>query len=155
MASVLVAFAFRRWPNERHIRSSFRSSQGVRQTGHNRWMAKCPAHDDRSPSLSILETDEGILRIKCFAECGGADVLGAVGLELKDLYPEALKHHSAPGKPNHWHAAREAFLVVSQEALLVAIAAENIASGIDLSDDDRDRLILAAQRIRDAAEAVR
>ncbi len=128
--------------------------QGVRQAGHNRWMAKCSAHDDRSPSLSILETDEGILRIKCFAECGGADVLGAVGLELKDLYPEPLKHHSAPGKPNHWHAAREALRVLGPEVLLVAIAAENIASGIDLSDDDRDRLILAAQRIRDAAEAV-
>ena len=128
--------------------------QGVRQTGHNRWMAKCSAHDDRSPSLSILETDEGILRIKCFAECGGADVMGAVGLELKDLYPEPLKHHSAPGKPNHWHAAREAFRVISQEALLTAIAAENIVSGIALTDDDRDRLILAAQRIRCAAEAV-
>ena len=128
--------------------------EGVRQTGHNRWIAKCSAHDDRSPSLSIRETDEGILRIKCFAECGGADVLGAVGLELRDLYPEPLKHHSAPGKPNHYHAAREAFRVVSHEALLIVIAAENIVSGIALTDDDRDRLILAAQRIRGAAEAV-
>ena len=128
--------------------------QGVRQTGHNRWMAKCSAHDDRSPSLSILETDEGILRIKCFAECGGADVMSAVDLELKDLYPEPLKHHSAPGKPNHYHAAREALRVLRPEVLLVAIAAENIVNGIDLADDDRDRLILAAQRIRGAAEAV-
>ena len=129
--------------------------QGVRQTGHNRWIARCSAHDDRSPSLAIRETDEGILRIKCFAECGGADVLGAVGLELKDLYPEPLKHHSAPGKANHWHAAREALRVLLPEVHLTAIAAENIASGIALTDDDRDRLILAAQRIRRAAEAVK
>ncbi len=129
--------------------------EGVKQTGHNRWMAKCSAHDDRSPSLSIRETNDGILRIKCFAECGGADVMSAVDLELKDLYPEPLKHHSAPGKPNHWHAAREAFRVISQEALLVAIAAENLANGIALSDDDRGRLLLAAQRIRGAAEAVK
>jgi len=129
--------------------------EGVKQVGHNRWMAKCSAHDDRSPSLSIRETDEGILRIKCFAECGGADVMGAVGLGLSDLYPEPLKHHSAPGKPNHWHASREALRILHPEVLLVAIAAENLASGIDLTDDDRDRLILAAQRIRRAAEAVR
>ena len=128
--------------------------EGVKQSGHNRWTARCSAHEDRSPSLSIRETDEGILRIKCFAGCGGAEIMNAVGLELKDLYPEPLKHRSAPGKPNHWHAVREAFQVISQEALLTAIAAENIAPGIDLSDDDRDRLILAVQRIRGAAEAV-
>ena len=92
--------------------------------------------------------------INCFAGCGAADVMGAVGLELSDLYPEPLKHHSAPVKPNHWHAASEALRVLRSEALLVAIAAENIVTGIALTDDDRDRLILAAQRIRGAAEAV-
>ena len=39
--------------------------------------------------------------------------------------------------------------------LLTAIAAENIGCGIALTDDDRDRLVVAAQRIRRAAEAVR
>ncbi len=128
--------------------------EGVKQVGPNRWVAKCPAHNDRSPSLSVSLGDDGKLLIWCFAGCGAADVMAAVGLELSDLYPELLKHHSAPGRPNHWHAAREAFQIVRQEALLTAIAAENIASGIALTDDDRDRLILAAQRIRGAAEAV-
>ena len=129
--------------------------EGVKQNGHNRWIARCSAHQDRNPSLSIRETDEGILRIKCFAECGGADVMSAVGLELKDLYPEPIKHYSSPGKPSHWHAAREALRVLCPEVLLVAIAAENVGAGIDLSDDDRERLRLAASRIRYAAEAVR
>ena len=80
--------------------------------------------------------------------------MAAVGLELKDLYPEPLKHYSSPGKPNHWHASRDALRVLHPEVLLVAIAAENIGAGIELSDEDRDRLTLAAQRIRSAAGAV-
>ena len=30
---------------------------GVRPTGDGRWIARCPAHDDRSPSLSIREAE--------------------------------------------------------------------------------------------------
>ena len=33
---------------------------GVKQTGRNKWKAKCPAHDDNSPSLHIRECDDGI-----------------------------------------------------------------------------------------------
>lgn len=61
--------------------------QGVRQSGPGRWLAKCPAHEDRSPSLSVRELDDGTALIKCFGGCGAADVLAAVGLELKDLFP--------------------------------------------------------------------
>ena len=31
------------------------------------WMAKCPAHDDRNPSLSITEVDGKILLVCCIA----------------------------------------------------------------------------------------
>ena len=38
---------------------------GVKRTGRG-WQAKCPAHDDRSPSLSIREGELGVL-LHCFA----------------------------------------------------------------------------------------
>ena len=76
-------------------------------------------------------------------------------MEMRDLFPKPLTTTFLPGqRQNLYHAAREAFRVINQEALLTAIAAENLASGIALTDDDRDRLILAVQRIRGAAEAV-
>ena len=128
--------------------------EGVKETGPGRWIARCPAHDDRSPSLSIRELDDGRILIHDFGGCGGPDVMDAVGLTLSDLYPEPIKHHAAPRPPNHWHSAREAFLVLRLEVLLVAVAAENIVTGISLTGDDRDRLILAARRIRAAGEAV-
>ena len=47
----------------------------------------CPAHEDSTPSLSVAECDKGAL-IHCFAGCTTVEVLGALGLELKDLYEE-------------------------------------------------------------------
>ena len=66
------------------------SLRGVKQTGHGRWQAKCPAHDDGSPSLSIRELDDGRILIHDFAGCGTHEVLDALGLTLSDLFPERL-----------------------------------------------------------------
>ena len=52
-----------------------------------KWQARCPAHDDKNPSLSITEKDDGRILLFCHAGCGGADVLQAIGLTLRDLYP--------------------------------------------------------------------
>ena len=59
---------------------------GVRQTAPNKYQAKCPAHDDRSPSLAIKCSDGAIL-IKCFAGCDTAQILANVGLTFNDLFP--------------------------------------------------------------------
>lgn len=50
------------------------------------WMACCPAHEDRSPSLSINEGDDGRVLLKCFAGCGNDAITDALGLETKDLF---------------------------------------------------------------------
>jgi hypothetical protein len=58
--------------------------EGVRRAGTGSWMARCPAHDDRNPSLSVSVKDGRVL-IHCFAGCGPEAVLEAVGLTWKDL----------------------------------------------------------------------
>lgn len=50
---------------------------GVVPRGPREWVAKCPAHDDKNPSLSIVEVDEGFL-IHCFAGCTYHDVMEAI-----------------------------------------------------------------------------
>jgi len=69
---------------------------GVKVTGKGRWMAKCPAHEDGSPSLSIREMDDGRLLIYDFGGCGSLEVLGALGLSLTDLFAERLTHCAPP-----------------------------------------------------------
>lgn len=61
---------------------------GRRITGHGpHWQACCPAHADTKPSLSITETAEGVLLVKCFAGCDTEDVLAKLGLTPKHLFP--------------------------------------------------------------------
>lgn len=61
----------------------------VRSTGKGRWSARCPAHDDRGPSLSVREVPDGTLLIHDFAGCNSAAIVRAIGLELRDLFPNA------------------------------------------------------------------
>ncbi len=49
------------------------------------WKARCPAHDDHSPSLSVKEGERGLL-LKCWAGCRAADIVQALGLKLSDLF---------------------------------------------------------------------
>ena len=37
-------------------------------------MARCPAHDDRKPSLSIRDADDGKVLVRCHAGCDQARV---------------------------------------------------------------------------------
>lgn len=64
-----------------------------RQVGGDKWMARCPSHDDKGPSLSIRDAGDGRTLIHCFAGCGAVDVLTAIGLELSDLYPPTENHY--------------------------------------------------------------
>lgn len=98
------------------------------------WKACCPAHDDRSPSLSLTEDDDGKVLIHCFTGCKVHDVLGAIGLELKDLFPNGL---SVDQRLQYQRRSLEA--ARSHAQLLVEIAQANIST---LSDED---LLVAAQ----------
>src|SRR5690242_7748325 len=42
------------------------------------YKARCPAHPDVNPSLSIRETDGGRLLFHCFAGCGQNEILSAL-----------------------------------------------------------------------------
>ncbi len=52
----------------------------------NGWSARCPAHDDRNPSLSISLTDDACILVKCHAGCTTDAVVDAVGWTIADLF---------------------------------------------------------------------
>lgn len=63
----------------------------VKRIAENKWIACCPAHDDKTPSMRVTEVDDRVL-IHCFAGCGATQILDAVGLDYSVLMPE--KEHS-------------------------------------------------------------
>jgi hypothetical protein len=50
------------------------------------WSCRCPAHDDRDPSLSIHAGDDGRALVNCHAGCTVDAVCGAIGLRPADLF---------------------------------------------------------------------
>ena len=72
--------------------------EGVKQTSKG-WLARCPAHDDHSPSLGVGEGREGRLLLTCWTGCRFSAIMSA----LRDrhsaaLVREASKYQLAPDK---------------------------------------------------------
>ena len=117
------------------------------------WTACCPAHEDKSPSLSVRETEDGRVLVHCFGGCAVHDVLGAVGMDMTDLFPpdDKRKDYPATGKPSVKPAfyASDLLRIASFECLVVMLAAYDMSKGKPLSNEDMDRLKVAQQRIEE------
>ncbi len=68
------------------IASQFADHVGARITGPGRWQAHCPAHRDRSPSLSIREGRDQRVLLHCFSGCSHSAIAIALGLKISDLF---------------------------------------------------------------------
>jgi hypothetical protein len=55
------------------------------------WMARCPAHEDREPSLSIKDADNGKVLVRCHAGCDQQKVIGA--LTARGIWSSTSRHH--------------------------------------------------------------
>lgn len=118
----------------------------VRQTGADRWIARCPAHDDRSPSLSVRALPDGRVLLHDFAGCDVGDVLAALGLSLADLYPAGALADRLDSIAD-WRRARLQAAADYERAILAVRAAAQ-AEGHDGSMEDRERAALARRRLR-------
>ena len=58
------------------------------------WMARCPAHEDRKPSLSIKDADDGKVLVHCPAGCDQSTVIGE--LRSRGLWDDANDHRRLP-----------------------------------------------------------
>ena len=123
----------------------------VRRTGAGMYLASCPAHDDKSPSLTIRELDDGRILLHCFSGCDVQEVLAAVGLTFADLYPpRAIQYGKPERRP---FPATDVLRAISFEALVVAAAGVSLLAGHPFSQVDRERLTLAVSRIQSALTA--
>ena len=120
---------------------------GVKRTGQGKWVALCPAHGDRHPSLAVRETDDGVLLIHCFGGCDTEAVLGALGLDLSDLFPPKGSDSRKPDRRPF--NASDLLHLAAWESLIAALVTSDIAQG---KTADRDRLLVSAARLRHIAE---
>jgi putative DNA primase/helicase len=69
-----------------HVSEFLSRLDSPRKNSHG-WQARCPAHDDRQASLSVCEGRDGRILLKCFAGCAAPDIVTALSLSMKDLFP--------------------------------------------------------------------
>ncbi len=75
--------------------------KGVRTSLHG-WVACCPAHFDREPSLSIGLGDEGQVLLNCFAGCSLERIVEAMGITVAELFPrDPSVSNSQSGQTQH------------------------------------------------------
>lgn len=132
----------------------------VKRNGDRGWTCRCPAHEDKSSSLSVTEGRNGSVLLNCFAGCPAISIVHALGLQMKDLFvrrptedmtaSERAELHELSMRAK-WQAALD---TLSQEATVVAIAAAQLKDG-PLNQEDMSRLNLATRRIADARRALK
>ena len=118
------------------------------------WTARCPAHADNGPSLAVREGEDGRVLLHCFAGCETVSVLGAIGMDMTDLFPPDNKRKEYPvtGKPSMKPAffSSDLMRIIHFEALVVQIVAFDIAKSKPVSAETRERMLTAYQRIDEA-----
>lgn len=119
--------------------------EGVKSKGNGKWIAKCPAHADKSPSFSICQGRDGKILIKCWSGCSSDEVLAAMNLKWSDLSPTRYdpKNSDFP-KFNTY----EMFPLLIQEALILFLANKELNSGHSLNLVDLKRVEQAAETIQ-------
>ena len=124
----------------------------VKPRGNNNWMACCPAHSDKTSSLSIKAVDDRIL-IYCFGQqCAIGDILGAVGLKVSDIMPESFKGHSKGAKPKMW--AMDGMKLLKTDIRIIALAGYDMKRGKVLTPSEVDRVGKASKHCFEVFDSI-
>ena len=122
----------------------------VKESSNGRWRAKCPSHSSDTSTkrtLSVGAADTGAVLLNCFAGCSAEQIVSAVGLELKDLFPrdDYIKNHNHRPRIDYRAKCDNARFA----AAVVEAGANAIANGEITSKDNAIIIREAANHLRE------
>jgi flavoprotein len=122
--------------------------QKVKRTGPGKWIARCPAHNDRTPSLAIKD-DDGVILMHCFG-CGasGVEVCEAIGVDVSELFPEKLDDYESQ-EIAHFHPS-QVLEAIQTEALIIYMIADSMAKKERINEQEKAQLLLSVSRVQAA-----
>lgn len=134
----------------------------VKRTSNNSWMACCPSHVEKTPSLSIKD-DNGKILLHCFGQqCGVDDIVAAVGMDLQDLFPPSDNYdHSQEAYEARSKTKRGLFpssdvlSALEFESLVLVMIAKDMLDTGTVDQITKDRLWQCHLRISGALEYTR
>lgn len=116
----------------------------VKRSGKG-YSARCPAHADNGPSLSICEGDDGKTLLHCFAGCATAEIMAALSLSVADLFPPSDRPRRPPPAPGV--SRRELQGAADFERMVLSILRCDAKHGKPISQTDMRRGQVARQRL--------
>jgi len=154
-------------PHSNPIDAVIHRLERVKSTGPGTWLASCPTprheHGDRSRGLSIREGDDGRVLIHCHAGCPVDEVVGAIGLQLQDMFPQreiTYPHHS----PRHGLIGRpriqripwgDLFEALEHQLLVCSLAFSDLARGKAFTPEDAEVIARLAGQLATEITEVR
>lgn len=112
----------------------------LKSTGGNKWVACCPVHEEKTPSLSIKQLDDRSYIMHCFG-CGanGVDVFNTLGANKKELFGDKDNGDYIPQK------VKDEYM---EDKFFIAVYESDIKKGIKPKLDENRRYRKAQCRIR-------
>ena len=122
----------------------------VTQKGNGKWLACCPVHNDKSPSLAI-DDDNGVVLIHCFG-CGatGPEVADKLGIDISELFPpNNTDYESHTNQSRKYFNSGHVIDALYDEILISTIIIDGIIKDPSQAAQVKERLVTALSRISD------
>lgn len=125
-----------------------------KQKGKGKYVALCPVHNEKTPSLHIKELSDDRIIMHCFG-CGanGVEICQSLNIDLDVLFPEKMPLEGYRRERRPFNAS-EILSSLLHEATVLSIAASQIVHGKPLNKSDSERIELARKRIDGAVHYV-
>ncbi len=121
----------------------------VKRTGNGKYIACCPVHSDRSPSLAITEKPDKMILLHCFGcGAGGVDICNALGIDPASLFPPN-DNPRYEKKVRSGFSAWQLLHALYADLIRLLIIANDLKKIGALSDDDRQFVSEIILRLND------
>jgi phage/plasmid primase-like uncharacterized protein len=104
----------------------------VVSAGASKWKARCPAHEDRNPSLLASVRSDSSVGLYCFAGCAFESIVAAMGLAAVDLRAPSID--AKPGKagapPRSWLSLSKSKQIATHEIAKLSLIRETLAGSV-------------------------
>lgn len=126
----------------------------VKRTGSDSYIACCPSHEDKNPSMTIREVEPDHILLHCFAGCDTQRILSSIGLSFNDIHPDRARDELRKQSQIPFNA-RDVLAALYSESSKVFIYAKDIQRGKVLTESESLELAKSIGRIGAACEIAR
>lgn len=120
----------------------------VKKTGHNKWVARCPAHESTSgASLAIGIGDKGGLLIHDFGGCTFKEIVAAADANVSDLLPERPNYEQQRPRRPRASALTPIIAVFEKDIWICALLLQDLGNAKVIQPADVATAKAAARRL--------